>query len=187
MNDPQPLAGKTLLLVDDDELLRERMGRALQSRGLLVRVAASGAEALQLAREQPPELAVLDLKMPGMTGLELLGELKAVAPDVHAVILTGYGSIANAVEAVRRGAENYLTKPADADQVLEALHRTGTLTDEEAPPASEAAIHTPSLAEAEWNHIQQVLADCNGNITRTAERLGIPRRTLQRKLKKLAP
>ncbi len=183
----QPLAGKTLLLVDDDELLRERMGRALATRGLKVRVASGGDEALALAAEEPPELAVIDLKMPGMTGLELLPKLKQIAPDVHAVILTGYGSIANAVEAVHQGAENYLTKPADADQVLEALHRTGTLSDDEAPPASEAAIHTPSLAEAEWNHIQQVLADCGGNITRTAERLGIPRRTLQRKLKKLAP
>lgn len=186
MND-QPLAGKTLLLVDDDELLRERMGRALAARGLLVRVAASGTEALALARQQPPELAVLDLKMPGMTGLETLRELKAMVPEVRAVILTGYGSIANAVEAVHQGADNYVTKPADADQVLEALHRSGVLSDDQAPPAAEAAIHTPSLAEAEWNHIQQVLADCNGNITRTAERLGIPRRTLQRKLKKLAP
>lgn len=182
-----PLEGKSLLLVDDDELLRERMGRALAARGLMVRVAASGAEALELARQSPPELAVLDLKMPGMTGLETLRELKQIAPSVRAVILTGYGSIANAVEAVHQGAENYVTKPADADQVLEALHRSGVLTDEQAPPPEEAAIHTPSLAEAEWNHIQQVLADCGGNITRTAERLGIPRRTLQRKLKKLAP
>jgi two-component system response regulator RegA len=187
MNDALPLTGKTLLLVDDDELLRERMGRALASRGLVVRVAASGEEALRLAREQPPELAVLDLKMAGITGLETLRELKAIAPAVRAVILTGYGSIANAVEALHQGAENYVTKPADADQVLEAFHRSGVISDDEAPPAKEAAIHTPSLAEAEWNHIQQVLADCGGNITRTAERLGIPRRTLQRKLKKLAP
>lgn len=187
MNAETPLAGKSLLLVDDDELLRERMGRALASRGLDVQVAVNGDEAIQLARQRPPELAVLDLKMPGMTGLETLAELKRVAPDVRAVILTGYGSIANTVEAMQAGAVNYVTKPADADQVLEALHRSGVLSDEEAPPAKEAALHTPSLAEAEWNHIQQVLADCGGNITRTAERLGIPRRTLQRKLKKLAP
>lgn len=186
MND-QPLAGKSLLLVDDDELLRERMGRALASRGLLVRVAAGGAEALEMARQSPPELAVLDLKMPGMTGLDVLQELKLIAPGVRAVILTGYGSIANAVEALHQGAVNYVTKPADADQVLEALHRSGVLSDDQAPPFEEAALHTPSLAEAEWNHIQQVLADCDGNITRAAERLGIPRRTLQRKLKKLAP
>lgn len=182
-----PLAGKSLLLVDDDELLRERMGRALAARGLEVRTAASGEEALSLAREKAPELAVLDLKMAGMSGLETLRELREIVPEVRAVILTGYGSIANAVEALHQGAENYVTKPADADQVLEAFHRSGVLSDSEAPPAQEAAIHTPSLAEAEWNHIQQVLADCSGNITRAAERLGIPRRTLQRKLKKLAP
>lgn len=182
-----PLNGKSLLLVDDDELLRERMGRALAARGLDVRVATDGQDALRLAREAPPDLAVLDLKMPGPTGLETLAALKKIVPDVRAVILTGYGSIANAVEALHQGAENYVTKPADADQVLEAFHRSGALTDDQAPPAAEAAIKTPSLAEAEWNHIQQVLADCGGNITRTAERLGIPRRTLQRKLKKLAP
>ena len=185
--DETPLASKSLLLVDDDELLRERMGRALASRGLMVRTAADGEEAVAAARDSPPDFAVIDLKMPGIGGLETLRRLREVAPAVRAVILTGYGSIANAVEAMQQGAVNYVTKPADADQVLEALHRGGAIDDDSAPPAAEAAIHTPSLAEAEWNHIQQVLADCGGNITRAAERLGIPRRTLQRKLKKLAP
>ncbi|MEN0109584.1 MAG: response regulator [Planctomycetota bacterium] len=188
----QPLAGKSILVVDDDDLLRERMGRAMTTRGLDVHIAADGDEAIAVAAQRaaegaPIDLAVIDLKMPGKTGLETLVALREKTPALRAVILTGYGSIANAVEAVHAGAVNYVTKPADADQVLEALHRGGAISDAEAPPASEAAMHTPSLAEAEWNHIQQVLADCGGNITRAAERLGIPRRTLQRKLKKLAP
>ena len=182
-----PLGGKSILLVDDDEFLRERMSRAMAARGLLVRTAENAEQALAEAKETPPDLAVLDLKMPGMTGIELLKQLKVISPNTRVVMLTGYGSIANTVEAMQAGAENYVTKPADADQVLEAFHRSGALSDAEAPPAEEAALHTPSLAEAEWNHIQQVLADCGGNITRAAERLGIPRRTLQRKLKKLAP
>ena len=181
------LNGKSLLFVDDDEFLRERMSRALASRGLLVRSAANGAEALELVRQQAPDLAVLDLKMPGKNGLDILRELKSISPTTRVLMLTGYGSIAGTVEAMHAGAENYVTKPADVDQILEAFRRSGALASDEAPPSEEASINTPSLAEAEWNHIQQVLADCNGNITRSAERLGIPRRTLQRKLKKLAP
>ncbi|TWT78191.1 Photosynthetic apparatus regulatory protein RegA [Posidoniimonas polymericola] len=173
-----------LLLVDDDELLRERMARALAKRGLEVHAAANADEATALARSHGPDLAVLDLKMPGRTGLELLTELRGLLPDLKCVILTGYGSIANAVDAMRLGAVNYITKPADADQVLEAFRR-GEAETPLLAPADE--IHAPSLAEAEWNHIQQALADCHGNVTRAAEKLGIPRRTLQRKLKKLAP
>ncbi|TWT88867.1 Photosynthetic apparatus regulatory protein RegA [Pseudobythopirellula maris] len=177
----------SLLLVDDDEFLRERMSRALAARGLQVRAAAGADEALALVRESAPDMAVLDLKMPGMNGIDLLKEIKRLSPHTEIVILTGYGSIANAVEAVQAGAANYVTKPADADQVLAALKRGAPVeaAAPEAPPASD--IHAPSLAEAEWNHIQQALADNDGNITRAAEQLGIPRRTLQRKLKKLAP
>lgn len=178
-----PTLGRSLLLVDDDELLRERMARAFVRRGLSVQTAACADEALRLAQESPPDLAVLDLKMPGRSGLELLPRLLQVAPGVRVVMLTGYGSIANAVEAIHAGAMNYVTKPADADQVLAAFQRA----EGPGPTLSPAELHTPSLAEAEWNHIQQVLSDCGGNITRAAEHLGIPRRTLQRKLKKLAP
>lgn len=180
MSEPLP----KLLLVDDDELLRERLARAFAKRGLDVRAAANFDEAMRLARQEPPDLAVLDLKMPGRTGQELLAELRRVSPHTRSVILTGYGSIANAVDAMRLGAVNYLTKPVDADQVLEAFRRDENAAPERADPAT---IHAPSLAEAEWNHIQQVLSDCDHNITRAAEQLGIPRRTLQRKLKKLAP
>ncbi|MEM6329566.1 MAG: response regulator [Planctomycetota bacterium] len=182
-----------LLLVDDDELLRERLARALTKRGYDVREAEGPAAALRLAQEDPPDLAVIDLKMPGGTGIEVVRELKRIAPDARSVILTGYGSIANTVDAMHAGAVGYVTKPADADQVLEAFRRAavdagdGSGEDELSDPPAPTQIQTPSLAEAEWNHIQQVLADCGGNITRAAEHLGIPRRTLQRKLKKLAP
>ena len=121
------------------------------------------------------------LKMPGRSGMELLKEIKAVSPNTQVVMLTGYGSITNAVEAVKLGALNYVTKPADADQVLSAFDKVTAPveTDPEFPP--------PSLASAEWEHIQRVLADCGGNISEAARRLDIPRRTLQRKLKKNAP
>ncbi|QDU89991.1 Photosynthetic apparatus regulatory protein RegA [Pirellulimonas nuda] len=178
------LAGKSILVVDDDELLRERLARALVRRGLSVRAAEGADEALELAAASAPDLAVLDLKMPGRSGLELLPELLRVSPKTKVVILTGYGSITNAVDAIHAGAVNYVTKPADADQVLEAFRR-GSAADTPRPRPED--LHAPSLAEAEWNHIQQALADCGGNITRAAEHLGIPRRTLQRKLKKLAP
>ena len=129
-------------------------------------------------------MAVLDLKMPGKKGMELLKDLLAVSPNTRAVILTGYGSITNAVEAVKIGAVNYMTKPADADQVLAALegrlsHSKQQVEGEDIPP--------PSLAEAQWEHIQRVLTDSGGNISEAARRLDIPRRTLQRKLKKMAP
>lgn len=174
----------SLLLVDDDGLLRERLAMALSKRGLAVRTAANADEALALAESITPDKAVIDLKMPGRNGLQLLSEIRGVSPDTQCVILTGYGSIANAVDAMRLGAVNYLPKPADADQVLEAFRHSDGNGKEPSVPEE---IQAPSLAEAEWNHIQQVLSDCDGNVTRAAEKLGIPRRTLQRKLKKLAP
>jgi two-component system response regulator RegA len=170
----------TLLLVDDDEFLRERLARALTARGLEVRTAANADEAISTLAEWKPKLAVLDLKMPGRTGLELLREVKQLSPAIQVVLLTGYGSIANAVEALRGGAVGYITKPADADQILEAFRKGAP----EQAASDSAIISAPSLAEAEWNHIQQVLADCDGNVTRAAEQLQIPRRSLQRKLKK---
>src|SRR5690606_31046253 len=173
----------TILLVDDDEMLRQRMGRALRARSFDVVEATGYDEAMAQLEKLRPERAVLDLRMPGKSGLELLKAIRQVSPETQVVMLTGYGSIANAVEAMREGAVGYVTKPADADQVLAAFDGQPV----EGAGSKQSDFQAPSLAEAEWNHIQQVLADCGGNLTRAANLLGIPRRTLQRKLKKLAP
>lgn len=170
----------TLLLVDDDEVLRERLGRALRERGFEVTTAESGDAAIAAARRDAPEFAVVDLRMPGISGIDVLDALRAIDPATRVLMLTGYGSIATAVEATRRGAVGYLSKPADADEVVAAL--TGRAASD-----GPVEIDTPSLARAEWEHIQRVLADCAGNISETARRLGIHRRSLQRKLQKYPP
>ncbi len=170
----------TLLLVDDDDVLRERLGRALAQRGFEVSLAANGEEAIAIARRDAPEYAVVDLRMPGGSGIDVLDALRAIDPATRVLMLTGYGSIATAVEATRRGAVGYLSKPADADEVVAAL--TGRASADTA-----AVIDTPTLARAEWEHIQRVLVDCAGNVSETARRLGIHRRSLQRKLHKYPP
>lgn len=173
----------SLLIVDDDRVFRERLARAFRDRGFDVRTAGGAEEAMTLARDDPPELALVDLRMPGRTGLELLRELLALDPTTKVVMLTGWGSIATAVEAVRLGATNYLAKPADADDVLAAFARG------DAPPLEPlpATYEAPSLARAEWEHINRVLSDCGGNISEAARRLRIHRRSLQRKLQKYPP
>jgi two-component system, response regulator RegA len=171
---------KTFLVVDDDDTLRSRMEKSLRLRGFDVVCAANAEEAVVVATSVQPDLAVLDLKMPGKSGLDLLTEMRKHSPATRCVILTGYGSITNAVEAIKLGAVNYVTKPADADQILAAL-------DEEQTREAANNIAPPSLAEAQWEHIQRVLNECDGNISEAARVLDIPRRTLQRKLKKLAP
>ncbi len=173
-------ATRTFLIVDDDDTLRMRMEKSLRRRGFEVRCAANYDEAVAMTTDRRPDLAVLDLKMPGKSGLELLSEIRRISPETRCVMLTGYGCITNAVEAIKLGAVNYVTKPADADQILAAL-------DERPPRDSAAEIAPPSLAEAQWEHIQRVLGECGGNISEAAHVLDIPRRTLQRKLKKLAP
>lgn len=171
---------RSILVVDDDDVLRMRLEKSFARRGLTVYIASDFDSAVEQAQRHAPDLAVLDLKMPGKSGLELLKELREKTPNMRVVILTGYGSITNAVEAVKLGAVNYVTKPADADDVLSAFGEKPEVDAEpEFPP--------PSLASAQWEHIQRVLADCGGNISEAARRLDIPRRTLQRKLKKNAP
>ncbi len=173
-----PLHG-TMLLVDDDEVFRERLARALRDRGLEVWTAAGPEAALSLVDREAPEHALVDLRMPGGSGLDLVPTLLAREPHMRVVVLTGYGSIATALEAVRRGALHYLTKPADADEVLAAFARGP-----DAPFATATDVSTPSLSRVEWEHIQRVLTDCDGNVSEAARRLGLHRRSLQRKLAK---
>jgi two-component system response regulator RegA len=171
------------LVVDDDASFRMRLVKALSARGYSAQGAGTADEALEVAHDLKPDAAVVDLKMPGgKSGLDLVPDLVARHPGVQVVVLTGYGSIATAVEAVRKGAINYLSKPADTDQILAAFD-----TDGEGSNGGEGAEAIPSLARVEWEHIQRILSDCDGNISLAARRLGIHRRSLQRKLGKLPP
>lgn len=172
-------AGRSILVVDDDETLRMRMAKAFEKRGYVAWTAACCDDVEAILRDKRPARAVLDLKMPGRSGLETLRILLEQSPETQAVILTGYGSISNAVDAIKIGAVNYVTKPANADEILAAFEQGDEPLTRELQPQS--------LAEAEWDHIQRVLNDCGGNISEAARQLDIPRRTLQRKLKKLAP
>lgn len=174
------------LVVDDDVSFRARLVKALSARGFAAQGAGTADEALEVARELKPDAAVVDLKMPGgKSGLELVPDLVARHPGVQVVVLTGYGSIATAVEAVRKGAINYLSKPADTDQILAAFD--SDVEGGNGAAAGESAEAIPSLARVEWEHIQRILSDCDGNISLAARRLGIHRRSLQRKLGKLPP
>ena len=172
-----------ILLVDDSVALRERLARAFADRGFVVDTAANYSEAMTRIETTAPDLAVVDLRMPGPSGLELVRDLKQRHPQTQVLVLTGFGSIATAIEAIRMGATNFLPKPADADDILSAFRRGDAETDAD-PPVEHAV---PSLARAEWEHIHRVLADCGGNISEAARRLGVHRRSLQRKLRKRAP
>src|SRR5580704_17581960 len=174
----------SILLVDDDETYRTRLGRALSDRGYDVRTAQDYESALAAAQGDSPEYAVVDLKMPGKSGLELVKALREIDPATKTLILTGYGSIATAIDAVRLGATYYLSKPADADDIVAAFARAESPPLE--PPADQE-FRAPSLARAEWEHINRVLSDAGGNISEAARRLGIHRRSLQRKLQKYPP
>ena len=170
-----------LLLVDDDDTFRTVLARALVRRGFEVRTAAGVPDALLLMADGPPSHAVVDLRMPGASGLELVDALRRQAPEARIVVLTGYASIATAVSAMKLGATHYLAKPADADQIVAAFGDAAPLlsVEEEARPLS--------VDRLEWEHIQRVLAEHDGNISATARALGMHRRTLQRKLGKHAP
>ncbi|MEW3766977.1 response regulator transcription factor [Pseudomonas aeruginosa] len=167
-----------LLLVDDDPTFTRVLARAMSRRGLRVSTAGSAEEGLALAQQDTPDYAVLDLKMEGDSGLVLLPKLLELHADMRVVILTGYSSIATAVEAIKRGACNYLCKPADADDVLVALLSEHADLDTLVPE------NPMSVDRLQWEHIQRVLAEHEGNISATARALGMHRRTLQRKLQK---
>ncbi|MEV8520139.1 response regulator transcription factor [Dyella marensis] len=177
MTDQQPL-----LIVDDDATFARVLARAMSSRGFEVLTAANADEARALARRHHPRYCVLDLKLGDENGLRLIPELRSLVPDMRVLLLTGYASIATAVEAIKRGAHDYLAKPVDADAVLRALLEGDAPTgDDELADAPEAPL---ALRRLEWEHIQRVLTECDGNISETARRLGMHRRTLQRKLSK---
>lgn len=171
----------TVLLIEDDTSFRTTLASALKRRGCAVFQAASAEETAALPEGTSPEGIVLDMRLGQQNGMALIPQLKKRHPRSRLVVLTGYGSIPNAIEALRLGADDYLLKPASGDQVLDAL--LGRDANSPRPPAS----GLPSLARLEWEHIQRVLGECQGNISRTAEALGIDRRTLQRKLAKMPP
>jgi two-component system response regulator RegA len=167
-------ADRTLLVVDDDDVFRGRVVQAMRARGLEAMGADGHASALALARQDSPELALVDLRLGDGSGLDVVRDLKQLDASTVVVVLTGYGSISTAVAAMKLGAASYLTKPADAEQIMAAFAGTD-------PPET---AETPSLARVEWEHIQRVLADVAGNVSEAARRLGIHRRSLQRKLAK---
>src|SRR5690606_10955451 len=171
----------SLLIVDDDPTFRDRLARAFRRRGYEVRTAGGYDAALALASQESPAVAIVDLKMPYHSRLAAPRAPKPADPRTQVVVLTGYGSIATAVDAVRLGAAHYVQKPADVDEILAAFERG------ERPPLVgdlDEPLSPPTLEQKEWEYIQQVLADCEGNISRAARRLGIHRRTLQRKLQR---
>ena len=170
------------LIVDDDGAFRARLCRAFELRGWEAREAAGASEALSAARELGPDLAVVDLRMPGDSGLDVVRGLRNLDATTFILMLTGYGSIATALEAVRCGANHYLNKPVDVDQIISVYRNAGLPSVEAKPPAA-----VPSLGRVEWEHIQRVLADCGGNVSQAAKLLGIHRRSLQRKLSKYPP
>jgi two-component system response regulator RegA len=173
-------ARPTLLLVDDDAPLRERLARALDQRGFAVTTADSVGAGVKLAGSAPPDFAVVDLRLGDGSGLDVVAALRAARADVRVVMLTGYGNIATAVAAVKAGAVDYLSKPADADTIAAALLATGTALP---PPPDEPM----SADRVRWEHIQRVYEQCDRNVSETARRLRMHRRTLQRILGKHAP
>ena len=171
----------SVLVVDDDATYRTAIARALERRNYVVYTAESVAVALTWIERARIDYASVDLRMPGASGLELVRHLVAVQPVAVVVVLTGYGSIATAVEAMKLGAAHYLTKPADAVDLLRAF---GVQPEAGATPHAPEAAAVPSLARVEWEHLNRVVTECGGNISKAARMLGMQRRSLQRKLAK---
>lgn len=167
-----------LLVIEDDAIFGRVLAQALTRRGYAVRHVANAEDALAAAREHPPQQAVLDLNLGGSSGLALIKPLLALSPQCRIVVLTGYASIATAVDAIKLGATHYLAKPADVTAIIKALSGT------EPEPEAEAPSEPLSVSRLEWEHIQRVLAEHEGNISATARALKMHRRTLQRKLGK---
>ena len=170
---------RTLLIVDDDKPFLQRLARAMQTRGFTVRTAESVADGLMQLEIASPAFAVVDLRLGDGNGLDVISALKARRPDARAIVLTGYGNIATAVNAVKLGAVDYLSKPVDADHVVHALLNGDRAVE---PPEKRM-----SPDRIRWEHIQRIYELCNQNVSETARRLNMHRRTLQRILAKRAP
>ena len=173
-------ADKSLLIVDDDKAFCLRLARAMESRGFTVQAVSSVAEGLAAIAGAPPAFAVIDMRLADGNGLDIMSDLKARRADARAIILTGYGNIVTAVTAVKLGAFDYLAKPADADEIFNAL--MATQHDKAALPENPM-----SADRVRWEHIQRVYELCGRNVSETARRLNMHRRTLQRILAKRAP
>jgi two-component system, response regulator RegA len=180
----QASSTRPLLIVDDDATFVRVLSRALTSRGFEVITASRADEARALSRRHQPRHCVLDLKLGEENGLRLIPELHELVPDMRILLLTGYASIATAVEAIKRGAHDYLAKPVDADAVVRALLEGESAAQQGEDDVMDAPEAPLALRRLEWEHIQRVLTECDGNISETARRLGMHRRTLQRKLSK---
>jgi two-component system response regulator RegA len=174
------VADRSLLLLDDDAVLRNRLGRALEARGFDTTLAESVEEALVAVRAMPPAFAVLDMRLEDGSGLSVVDVLREARPEARIIMLTGYGNIATAVAAVKAGVVDYLSKPADADNVVTAL----LAADGGSPLPPENPM---SADRVRWEHIQRVYQLCGCNVSETARRLNMHRRTLQRILSKRAP
>lgn len=170
----------TLLLLDDDEPFLKRLARAMEKRGFAVETAGSVAAGNAIAISRPPAYAVVDLRLEDGSGLDVVETLRETRPDSRVVVLTGYGAIATAVAAVKIGAMDYLSKPADANDVTAAL----LATEGDLPPPPENPM---SADRVRWEHIQRVYELCDRNVSETARRLNMHRRTLQRILAKRSP
>jgi len=178
--DVAALSDKSLLVLDDDAPLRTRLGRALEQRGFDPVLVGSVAEALAAVKARAPAFAVLDMRLEDGTGLRVVEAVRDARPDARIIMLTGYGNIATAVQAVKAGAVDYLSKPADADDVARAL--LARADSSPAPPDNPM-----SADRVRWEHIQRIYELCNHNVSETARRLNMHRRTLQRILAKRAP
>ena len=174
----QPIEKPTLLLVDDDEALLSVLSTAMKKRGFSITTATSAESAFSMANEDPPEFAVVDLKMGGNSGLVLVRQLASLNAGTRIVVLTGFASIATAVEAIKLGATHYLAKPVDADDIVAAFGKKTGDTE------VELANNPLTIDRLEWEHLQRVLAENDGNISATARNLNMHRRTLQRKFSK---
>ena len=185
MNDPKAAADAigpdpSLLIVEDDAPFLKRLARAMESRGFAVETAETVAEGVAKAKVRPPKYAVVDLRLADGSGLDVIEVIRTKRDDSNMIVLTGYGNIATAVTAVKLGAVDYLSKPADADEVFAALTRREG-------DKAELPENPMSADRVRWEHIQRVYEMCDRNVSETARRLNMHRRTLQRILAKRAP